>query len=141
MRYTLVERKEYDVDLLPQNIFEELERKFPVSEVPSLCARAFGTGGKYRFRPYSIDVFGTKRILSTEAKEVQQFIDIFLKEGDKNMSYFSSPKQYEVATGKRFTTNCSCIHVTGSVKGMVKLGYWSKNSDKVKHGNWIYQQP
>ena len=45
------------------------------------------------------------------------------------------------ATGKRFTTNCSCIHVTGSVRGMVKLGFWSKYSDKVRHGNWIYQQP
>ncbi len=57
------------------------------------------------------------------------------------MSYYSSPKKYENATGKRFTKNCSCIHVTGSVKGMVKLGYWSKDSDKVRHGNWIYQQP
>lgn len=57
------------------------------------------------------------------------------------MSYYSSPKKYEVATGKKFTTNCSCIHVTGSVKGMVKLGFWDKNSDKVRHGNYIYQQP
>ena len=43
--------------------------------------------------------------------------------------------------GKRFTDKCSCIHRTGSVKGMVKLGFWDKDSDKVKHGNWIYQQP
>lgn len=57
------------------------------------------------------------------------------------MAYYSSPKKYENATGKRFTTNCSNIHVTGSVKGMVKLGFWSKDSDKVRHGNWIYQQP
>ena len=46
------------------------------------------------------------------------------------MSYYSSPKQYENATGKRFTTNCPCIHRTGSVRGMVKLGYWSKNPIK-----------
>ena len=57
------------------------------------------------------------------------------------MSYYSSPRKYENATGKRFTTNCSCIYTTGSVRGMVKLGFWSKDSDKVRHGNWIYQQP
>ncbi len=63
-----------------------------------------------------------------------------IKDGDC-MAYFSSPKRYENTTGKRFTTNCPCIYVTGSVKGMVKLGFWSKDSDKVRHGNWIYQQP
>ena len=57
------------------------------------------------------------------------------------MAYYSSPRKYENATGKNFTTNCSCIHRTGSVKGMIKLGFWNKNSDKVRHGNWIYQQP
>lgn len=57
------------------------------------------------------------------------------------MSYYSSPKKYENATGKRFTTDCPSIHRTGSVRGMVKLGYWSKDSNKVKHGNYIYQQP
>lgn len=57
------------------------------------------------------------------------------------MAYYSSPKKYENATGKRFTTNCSSIHITGSIRGMVKLGFWDKNSDKVRHGNWIYQQP
>ena len=57
------------------------------------------------------------------------------------MAYFSSPRQYENAKGKRFTTNCPCIHITGSVKGMVKQGFWSKNSDKVRHGSWIYEQP
>ena len=57
------------------------------------------------------------------------------------MSYHNSPKQYERATGKRFTTNCPCIHRTGSVRGMVKLGYWDKDGDKVRCGNWIYLQP
>lgn len=57
------------------------------------------------------------------------------------MAYYSSPKQYENQTGKHFTTRCSCIHVTGSVRGMVKQGFWHKHSDKVRHGNWIYQQP
>lgn len=33
------------------------------------------------------------------------------------------------------------IHRTGSVKGMVKLGFWDKDSDKVRHGNYIYKQP
>lgn len=46
-----------------------------------------------------------------------------------------------MATGKTFTTHCPCIHRTGSVKGMVKLGFWSQDSDKVRHGNYIYEQP
>lgn len=57
------------------------------------------------------------------------------------MTYFSSPKQYERTTGKRFTDACPSIHRTGSVRGMVKLGYWSKDGDKVRKGNWIYLQP
>lgn len=57
------------------------------------------------------------------------------------MAYYSSPREYETKTGKHFTTNCSNIHRTGSVKGMVKLGFWDKDSDKVRHGNYIYQQP
>ena len=57
------------------------------------------------------------------------------------MAYFSSPKQYENITGKKFTKNCSCIHVTGSIKGMVKQGFWKKDSDKVRNGSWIYEQP
>lgn len=57
------------------------------------------------------------------------------------MAYYSTPKKYEAATGKTFTMNGSCIHRTGSVKGMVKLGFWSKDSDKVRYGNWIYLQP
>lgn len=56
------------------------------------------------------------------------------------MAYYSSPRKYEMATGKRFTDNCSSIHRTGSVKGMIKLGFLDKDSDKVRHGNWIYQQ-
>lgn len=51
------------------------------------------------------------------------------------MAYYNSPKQYENATGKKFTTSCSCIHRSGSIRGMVKLGYWDKNSDKVRHGS------
>ena len=54
------------------------------------------------------------------------------------MAYFSSPKQYENATGRRFTTNCPCIHISGSVKGMVKQGFWSKDDDKVRHGSYVY---
>ena len=57
------------------------------------------------------------------------------------MSYYSSPKKYDHAPGKRFTTDCPSIHRPGSVRGMVKLGYWSKDSDKVRNGNYIYQQP
>ena len=57
------------------------------------------------------------------------------------MSYYSSPKKYENETGKRFTTDCTSIHRTGSVRGMVESGYWSEDSDKVRNGNYIYQQP
>lgn len=56
------------------------------------------------------------------------------------MAYYSSPKQYENATGKLFSKNKPCIHVSGSVRGMVKLGFWPKNADKVRHGSWIYLQ-
>ena len=56
------------------------------------------------------------------------------------MAYYSSPKMYEYATGKRFTENCPCIHRTGSVRGMNKLFGWDKR-DKVRHGNYIYLQP
>lgn len=54
------------------------------------------------------------------------------------MSYYSSPKQYQYRTGKRFSENHPCIHITGSVTGMVKLGFWEKEHDKVRKGNWIY---
>lgn len=57
------------------------------------------------------------------------------------MAYYSSPKKYEYATGKTFTTNCPNIHKTGSIKGMIKQGFWRKESNKVRHGNWIYEQP
>lgn len=56
------------------------------------------------------------------------------------MAYYSSPRQYENRTGQRFTTNAPCIHVSGSVKGMVKQGYWHKNDDKVRCGSYIYNQ-
>lgn len=42
------------------------------------------------------------------------------------MAYYSSLQKYEAATGKTFTTNCPNIHRTGSVKGMVKLGFGQK---------------
>lgn len=51
------------------------------------------------------------------------------------MAYYSSPKKYEDATGKRFTTKCSCIHVSGSVRGMVELGFWDKPSDSTERIN------
>ena len=57
------------------------------------------------------------------------------------MAYFRNPRQYENAIGKRFTTECPSIHRTGSIKGMIKLGFWNKNNNIVRHGNWIYKQP
>lgn len=68
-KYTLTERKFYDVDKLPKNIFKELDKHFPTTESNSELWHT------YRFCPYSIDFVGAKRILSTEAKEVQNFIE------------------------------------------------------------------
>lgn len=56
------------------------------------------------------------------------------------MAYYHSPKEYEAKTGKRFSDKGPSIHRTGSVMGMVKLGYWDKDADKVRHGNYIYLQ-
>lgn len=77
-------------------------------------------------------------------RKIWSFQERNLKDGiakGEKMAYHSSPKKYEMATGKTFTTHCPCIHRTGSVKGMVKLGFWSQDSDKVRHGNYIYEQP
>lgn len=77
-------------------------------------------------------------------RKIWSFQERNLKDGiakGEKMAYYSSPKRYEIATGKIFTTHCPCIHRTGSVKGMVKLGFWSQDSDKVRHGNYIYEQP
>lgn len=56
------------------------------------------------------------------------------------MAYYSSPKEYESKTGRRFSCQGSSIHRTGSVRGMVKLGFWPKGGDIVRHGNYIYLQ-
>ena len=77
-------------------------------------------------------------------RKIWSFQERNLKDGiakGEKMAYYSSPKKYEMATGKTFTTHCPYIHRTGSVKGMVKLGFWSQDSDKVRHGNYIYEQP
>ena len=68
-KYTLTERKFYDVDKLPKNIFKELDKHFPTTKSNSELWHT------YRFCPYRIDFKGVKRILSTEAKEVQDFIE------------------------------------------------------------------
>ena len=63
-------------------------------------------------------------------RKIWSFQERNLKDGiakGEKMAYYSSPKKYEMATG--------------SVKGMVKLGFWSQDSDKVRHGNYIYEQP
>lgn len=60
---------------------------------------------------------------------------------EKKWHIIAALKKYEIATGKTFTTHCPCIHRTGSIKGMVKLKFWDKDSDKVRHGNYIYKQP
>lgn len=63
-----------------------------------------------------------------------------LKE-ENTMAYYKTAYEYEAATGKIFTTDCSNIHRTGSVRGMIERGYWSKDDDMVRHGNYIYRQP
>lgn len=68
-KYTLTKRKFYDVDKLPKNIFKELNKHFTTTKSTS------DWGCSYRFFPYRIDFEGVNRILSTEAKEVQDFIE------------------------------------------------------------------
>lgn len=75
MKHTLTDKKEYEVDLLPKNTFDELEKKFPCIERPSLYGRTYNTNSTYKFRAYDVYMIGTKRILSTRSKEVQKFLD------------------------------------------------------------------
>jgi hypothetical protein len=62
--YILTERKEYDRNNFSNNIFEDLENAFPPR-----------TEGVYIFRPYHVEIIGTKRIIQTQAKEVQEFLE------------------------------------------------------------------
>lgn len=56
------------------------------------------------------------------------------------MVYCSSPKEYEYKTGRKFSSQGPSIHRTGSLRGMVKSGFWPKGADVVRHGNYIYLQ-
>lgn len=51
--------------------------------------------------------------------------------------YFKSKRECE-NYGYRFNSNWPSIHITGSVRGMKKLGYWPANADVVRVGSWIY---
>ena len=75
-RYTLTKWESYDVDAFPKDIFAKLETKFPPRE-----------DGAYIFRPYRVDIVGMKRILSTEAKEVQDFLKTTRQVYTKSISY------------------------------------------------------
>lgn len=49
-------------------------------------------------------------------RKIWSFQERNLKDGiakGEKMAYYSSPKRYEIATGKIFTTHCPCIHRTG----------------------------
>lgn len=35
-------------------------------------------------------------------------------------------------------SKCPNIHCSGSVRGMKQCGFWPKNADVVRHGNYIY---
>ncbi len=52
----------------------------------------------------------------------------------------SNPKEYEYKTGRKFSSQGPSIHRTGSLRGMVKSGFWPKGADVVRHGNYIYLQ-
>lgn len=54
--------------------------------------------------------------------------------------YFSSPKQYECAKGRRFTENCPNAGPNPNVSGMRKL-YWGYDRDVVRKGKYCYLQP
>jgi len=56
--------------------------------------------------------------------------------------YYRSLKQYHLHGGPTVKLEgLASIHRTGSVQGMKKLGYWPKNADVVRVGNWIYLLP
>lgn len=58
----------------------------------------------------------------------------------KRGRYFSSPKEYERATGKRFTENCPSAGPHPNVSGMRKC-FWGYDRDVVRKGNYCYLQP
>ena len=51
--------------------------------------------------------------------------------------YYHSLKEYERRVGMS-GKNITCIHVTGSVKGMRKQ-FWGYQCDVVRVGNYIYK--
>lgn len=54
--------------------------------------------------------------------------------------YYHSLNEYERRAGMsgKYIKNNSCIHVTGSVKGMRKQ-FWGYQCDVVRVGNYIYK--
>ncbi len=56
--------------------------------------------------------------------------------------YYRSLKQYYLHGGRSVNLETlPSIHRTGSVRGMKKLGFWPKDADVVRVGNWIYMLP
>lgn len=56
--------------------------------------------------------------------------------------YFTSQKQYYLHGGPTVKLErMPSIHRSGSVRGMKKLGFWPKDADVVRVGNWIYLLP
>ncbi len=74
-------------------------------------------------------------------KETKSQLSNSKKENDMNKGqYFSSPKKYSYARGKKATTIAPCIHVSGSIRGMRKL-FWGYDRDVVRIGSYYYLQP
>lgn len=65
----------------------------------------------------------------------------YCRQKDGYKESFSKNMVVPRAKSKGWNSERRNIHRTGSVKGMVKLGFWSQDSDKVRHGNYIYEQP
>lgn len=51
-----------------------------------------------------------------------------------------SPTKWNAHLAESNFQTRSSIHRTGSLRGMVKSGFWPKGADVVRHGNYIYLQ-
>lgn len=52
--------------------------------------------------------------------------------------YYTSLTKAIAAKGHIDLSKCSNIHCSGSVRGMKRCGFWPKDADVVRHGNYIY---
>lgn len=52
--------------------------------------------------------------------------------------YYTSLTKAIAAKGHIDLSKCPNIHCSGSVRGMKRCGFWPKDADVVRQGNYIY---